>query len=320
MSLSHRFNRLFALLACAICIPAMAQVQDHTGPTPSIVTAKIRLDYLSMIIVPVSINGSGPYDFLLDTGCAQTMIDQKLADELGLPRVDGEKTVVGVLSSDRMSTVHVNSLSLAGATASGGELFSTDHPAAVTGKVRGVLGEDFLRNFDLLIDYGHQAIRLESPHGSMAETATGEHLPIQLTGTYQGKPTYNRLIVSGRIQELGGKLMSLLLDSGANGLILFQGDLGPGANHEQSVWAGNLSKGVSSSATARTVQSLDLGRHSVPDLTVVALSRRAETDTDGLLPTSLFHSIFISHGGKFVILNPSFPKTIRGGPAAPTAR
>jgi hypothetical protein len=298
----------------------MAQVQDHTGPTPSIVTAKIRLDERSMIIVPVSINGSGPYDFLLDTGCSKTMVNQKLADELGLPRVGGEKTVVGVLSSDRMSIVHVNSLSVAGATASGGELFSTDHPVTVTGKVRGVLGEDFLRNFDLLIDYRHQAIRLESPHGSMAETATGEHLPIQLTGTYQGKPTYNRLIVLGRIQELGGKLMSLLLDSGANGLILFQGNLGPRANHEESVWAGNFNKWVPSSAATRTVQSLDLGRYSVSDLTVIALSRRAETDTDGLLPTSLFHSIFISHSSGFVILNPSFPKTSRDGPTAPTAR
>jgi predicted aspartyl protease len=319
MSLIQRLNRPFVLLAFLTCLPAMAQVQDHTGQTPSIVTAKIRLDDLSMIIVPVSINGSGPYDFLLDTGCAKTMVNQKLADELGLPRVGGEKTVVGVLSSDRMSIVHVNSLSVAGATVSGGVLFITDHPATVTGKVRGVLGEDFLRNFDLLIDYRHQTIRLESPHGSMAETATGEHLPIQLAGTSHGQPTYNRVIVSGHIQELGGKSMSLLLDSGANGLILFRGNL-PGASHEELVRAGNFSKWVSSSATARTVQSLDLGRYSVPDLTVVALSRRTEMDTDGLLPTSLFHSIFISHSGGFVILNPSFPKTSRNGPGAPTAR
>jgi hypothetical protein len=302
-----------------ICLAVVAAAQDETAPAPRIVTAKIKVDELSMIIVPVSINGFGPYDFLLDTGCATTMVNQKLADELGLPRVGGEKTVVGVLSPSRMPIVHVNSLSVAGATVSGGEVFSTDHPATVAGKVRGVLGEDFLRNFDLLIDYRHQAIRLESPHGSMAETATGEHLPIQLTGTLQGKPTFNRLIVLGRIHELGGKLMSLLLDSGSNGLILFQGNLLAGS-HEESVRAGNSSKWVSSSATARTVQSLDLGRLSVPDLTVVALSRRAQTDTDGLLPTSLFHSVFISHHDRFVILNPAFPKTSRDGPAAPTAR
>ena len=82
-------------------------------------------------------------------------------------------------------------------------MFSSDHAATVTGKVRGVLGEDFLQNFDLLIDYRHQSIRLESPLGSMAETAAGEHLPLQLTGTYHGKPSYNRLVISGHIQEFG---------------------------------------------------------------------------------------------------------------------
>jgi len=44
---------------------------------------------------------------------------------------------------------------------------------------------------------------------------------------------------------------------------------------------------------------------------VVTLSRRADVDTDGVVPTSLFHSIFISHRGRFVILNPSLPKGVR---------
>ena len=95
MSLTHRCNRLFVLLAFAICVPAIAQSPDQTAPTPQIVTAKIRVDDLSMIIVPVSINGSGPYDLLLDTGSGKTIIDQKLARELGLPQA-GESTVVGL--------------------------------------------------------------------------------------------------------------------------------------------------------------------------------------------------------------------------------
>ena len=185
MSLTRHFNRLFVLLSFAIFIPAMAQAPEQTAPATNIVTAKIKLDDLSMIIVPVSINGSGPYDFLLDTGCAKTIVDQKLADQLGLPRA-GEKTVVGILASTRMSVVHVNSLSVAGASVPGGDIFSSDHPATVTSNVRGVLGEDFLRNFDLLIDYRHQTIRIESPLGSMAQTALGEHLPLQLTGCSMG--------------------------------------------------------------------------------------------------------------------------------------
>jgi predicted aspartyl protease len=301
-----------------MCTPAVTAAQDRAAqdqaqPSSQLVTAKIRLDDLSMIIVPVSINGFGPYDFLLDTGCSKTMIDRKLADQLGLSRV-GEKTVVGVLASIKMSVVHVDSISVAGATVGGGELFSSDHSATVTGKVRGVLGEDFLRNFDLLIDYRHQSIRLESPLGSMAQTATGEHLPLQLTAIYHGKPTNNRLVISGRIQELGNATMSLLLDSGANQLTLFQDNLGPGVNVAEPIKAGSFNQWVGSSAVTRRIRSLNLGSNSVTDLTVVALSRRVEVDTDGVIPTSFFHSIFISHLGRFVILNPSFAETTRDGP------
>jgi predicted aspartyl protease len=310
MSITHRFSCLFALLAFATFLPAVAQVSEQTAPATNIVTAKIKLDDLSMIIVPVSIDGSGPYDFMLDTGCAKTIVDQKLAEQLGLPRV-GEKTIVGVMASAQMHMVHVASLSVAGATVPGGDIYSSDHPATVTGKVRGVLGEDFLQNFDLLIDYRHQSIRLESPLGPMAQTATGEHLPMQLTGTYHGQPTHNRLVVSGRIAEFGDTPMSLLLDSGANGLTLFQDSLGPNSNPQQTVRTGDFDKWVTSSAAMRTVRSLSLGTNSLPNLTVVTLARRAEVDTDGLVPTSLFRSVLISSRGGFVILNPSFPNPSR---------
>ncbi len=305
--LAHRFNRLFVLLTVAVCFPALAPAQSQTEPASRIATAKIKLDELAMIIVPVSINGSGPYDFLLDTGASKTIIDQKLADELALPRVT-EKNVSGMLGSAKMSVVHIDSLSVAGATVGGGEIFSSDHAATVTGKVRGVLGEDFLQNFDLLIDYRHQNIHLESPLGSMAAAALGEHLPLQLNGELHGRPTGNRLVVSGLIPELGDKPMSLLLDSGANNLILFLGSLGAGSAQQQSLQAGSFNKWISSSAATRSVRVLSLGRNSVENLTVIALDRRAEVDTDGLVPTSLFHSVFISHQGKFAILNPSFPK------------
>ncbi len=319
MSRTCRFTRPLVLLALAIPALAVGAAQDPVGSGRQPVTARIRLDERSMIIVPVSINGSRPYDFMLDTGCSKTIIDQKLADQLGLPRL-AEKTVVGVLASSRMSVARVDSMSVAGAVVSGGEIFTTAHAPTVTGNVRGVLGEDFLGNFDLLIDYRHQIIELDSPLGSMAHFAAGEHLPLQLDGIYQGKPTRNRLIVAGRIQEFGDAAMSLLLDSGANQLTLFQDNLGDAADRTQPVRAGTFNQWVPSSLAIRRISSLHLGSESVSDLTAVALSRRADVDTDGLIPTSIFHSIFISAHGKFAILNPSFPKTRPGGSEALAAR
>ena len=119
MSRTGRFNYLLVLLTFAVSAFAIGAAQDHVEPAREPVTAKIKLDKRSMIIVPVSINGSRPYDFMLDTGCAKTIIDQKLADQLGLPRT-AEKTVVGVLASTKMSVASVDSMSVAGAVVSGG--------------------------------------------------------------------------------------------------------------------------------------------------------------------------------------------------------
>ena len=257
----------------------------------------------------MTINGSGPYDFVLDTGSNNTMLDQKLAEELALPR-GGETTVQGVKGSMSIAAVYANSLSIAGATVDGKglSLFTAARLQALPPKVRGVLGEDFLQNFDVLIDYRHQIIRLESGLGPLAQTLAGERLPVQLSGTRQGKPTYGRLILIGRIDELGDNPVSLLLDSGVNNLTLFRETLGAGSNRRGFVDAATFKSSGITQMETKNVRTLNLGRNEVNDLTVIAVAGQQEQDVEGLIPISLFHSIFISHQGRFVILNPSLPK------------
>src|SRR5580704_2472417 len=112
----HCFTRIFLLLICASSLPATA------APATTEVTARLKIvnDYL--IVVPVTINGSGPYDFVLDTGSNNTILDQKLADELTLPR-GGETTHFGVKGSMSLPAVYADSLSIAGATVDGKGLF-----------------------------------------------------------------------------------------------------------------------------------------------------------------------------------------------------
>jgi len=306
MSLTCRFSRIFALLACAICIPAMAAASESAAPAANSVTAKIKLDELSMIIVPVSINGSGPYEFMLDTGCANTMIDQKLATQLELPQV-GERKIMGVLGSSIMSIVRANSVSVDGATVPELRISATASRMTVS-KVRGVLGQDFLQRFDVLIDYRHLSVQFAPTLGSLSQSLAGEHLLLHVDETNPGNSAPNRLIVTGQVPELGNGEMSLLLDSGANCFTLFQDKLGPLAVRQDGVHTGNFGSWTNLSVASRTVHQLILGKKSVPDLTVVTLAHPVNTDVDGLVPTSVFHSIFISSREGFVILNPSVPK------------
>jgi hypothetical protein len=299
----HCFTRIFLLCICASSLPATA------APATTEVTARIKIvdDYL--IVVPVTINGSGPYDFVLDTGSNNTILDQKLADELTLPR-GGETTILGVKGARSLVAVSANSLSVAGATVEGKGLFlfTTAKLQGLPARVRGVLGEDFLQNFEVLIDYRHQTIQLESGLDSLVQALSGEHLPVQLSGMRQGKPTFGRLIVAGHILELGDRPISLLLDSGVNNLTLFREDLGPGSNRQGFLDVSALKSSAITTMETKTVRSLNLGRSEIDDLTVIAVAGQQEPDVEGLIPTSLFHSIFISHQGRFVILNPSLSK------------
>jgi hypothetical protein len=264
---------------------------------------KFRIVTNTMIVVPVTINGSGPFDFILDTGSTDSVIDQKLATELSLP-IAGNINLATCKGNLLTFLFHTDSLSMAGATVSGLNLSAVNRYADQVPKARGVLGEDFLQNFDLLIDYKQHLLQFESASGPLADRLDGERLPFRRNGLYHGELTYNRIVVIGHIGASGDKDLTLLLDSGTSIFLLF-------AKLNQSTPVSQTSPsasgiGGSFDVDAQKVLGLRLGKAFFYNLTVItpAVSIPAQ-DIDGLLPTSLFRSIFISHSGEFVILNPS---------------
>ena len=70
-------GRLLALVS--FCL---SNLPSGIGQEPFRVKFRVVRD---MIVVPVTINGAGPFDFLVDTGSTDTIIDRKLAEELHLP-------------------------------------------------------------------------------------------------------------------------------------------------------------------------------------------------------------------------------------------
>ncbi len=290
-------RRLLALVS--FCLP---NLPSGIGQEPFQVKFRIVRD---MIVVPVTINGAGPFDFLVDTGSTDTIIDRKLAEELHLPSAG---TMILETTEGKAATplAQTDSLSMGGATVSGLNLSVVNHYANLLSNVRGSLGENFLRSFDLFIDNRRHLIQFESGTGSLADRLTGEHLPLSVNGLYEQELTHNRLIVVGRIFELGNKDVKLLLDSGTPSIVLFTAlntsNLVSGASFSYSL-GGILGRG--SSVDLQTAHFFRLGEKVFIDLTVFVPSGKIPPmDVDGLLPTALFRSIFISHSGKFVILDP----------------
>ena len=53
------------------------------------VTFRLAGSKQALILVPVFVDGRGPYSFVMDTGATSTVVSNELADALALPR--GEK-------------------------------------------------------------------------------------------------------------------------------------------------------------------------------------------------------------------------------------
>jgi predicted aspartyl protease len=300
MSRLYVIRRVIVPWLFACTLSAIAASTDE-----NIVRVRFPMDERFMVIVPVSINGAGPFNFMLDTGNNTTIIDRKLADQLSLPLV-GEKEVTGIEVKLDVLIAHSRSISIAGRTVNNLNVNVLPGPHRLP-NVRGVLGEDFLSHFDLLIDNRHHVIELQLGLGPMSEMFKGEHLAVTLEGNIDGETINHRLIVTGYSVELGNRSISLQLDSAANFLYLFGGaeTLGAGTTMERCVAATISNRSYRFLSYKKKIWQLNFGQKKITNMTAYSLPQASKKDTEGLMPTSAFRSIFISHSQKFVILDPS---------------
>jgi hypothetical protein len=114
------------------------------------------------MIVGVSINHSGPYEFLFDTGTQVTVVDRELAEELHLSTM-GNAPVAGVSFQGAARFAQLDKLQLGDHAADNQDVLVYDMKKlqAQGYAIRGLLGEDFLSRYDVLIDNAHKVLCLD---------------------------------------------------------------------------------------------------------------------------------------------------------------
>jgi hypothetical protein len=283
---------LLLILPLALAVPLASQVRQ----SKDIVKFRLRDGYL--ILVQTKINGGGPFDFLLDTGTTRTVIDPELARQLQAPII-GEASLTGVLHVRHDELVRLEDLRLGEASLSGvgAAVDQLTRQKLLAPGIRGVLGEDFLSKFDILIDYKQHWLRFgDAP-------PAGERCRFETIGQYHGSPTINRLLIPVEFVEVSGAKVQLQLDTGAKVPELFP------ANHDSrspQSWGGSMA--TSNGANDTTVYSnvtIRIGATIVRRMDVVQSRRAIAFDAAGLLPAAIFRRIYISHSGGFVVLNPA---------------
>jgi predicted aspartyl protease len=238
----------------------------------------------------------GPFDFVLDTGADTTIVDLSLAQRLSLAplAIVQQTTLAGAQTLTRSS---MGTLSLGTAMVERLQVLVQDlaELRKVDYHIEGIAGQDFLSHFNYLIDYQKHSLRIEQ--GAEIEAAiTGDRVPIDVIE--------NRMIVASKAQSSGDTKLHLLLDSGANSIVLI-----PAASQALRVQAQeHRSEATSSGQIGLQVGRLKVlmvGSQQFRGVTVaLPAAAPAEQIGDGLLPTALFKALYVNNREGLVIFNP----------------
>lgn len=161
------FVLLLSLLAAGCGLQGTVSPGSPSEAVPGEVSFKLAGPNEAALIVPVKINGKGPYDFVLDTGATFTCVDRALADELKLPDWSGPLGTVVITGGDgQMGFVKIDTLEV-GDTARATELVGCKldltrmQPPGFG--IKGLVGLNFLKSYHVTIDFERKALRLDKP-------------------------------------------------------------------------------------------------------------------------------------------------------------
>jgi predicted aspartyl protease len=118
------------------------------------------------LIVPVHLNGQGPFRFVLDTGATLTCVEQRIARQLELPEARGVTGVgAGVGAAGRVQLLRLDSLRVGAARAEDLMACALDleHTGEVGLEIDGLLGLNFLRSFHKTLDFEREVLLLQRP-------------------------------------------------------------------------------------------------------------------------------------------------------------
>jgi hypothetical protein len=267
----------------------------------NVASVPLRLLNGYQMIVPVSVNHSGPYQFLLDTGTQTTTVDPSLAVELGLTTQDAE-VVEGVGFQSSASSAQLNLLE-AGSHAVVNQkvlVYSLHSFQRIGLKIRGVLGEDFLEHFDVLIDHTQNLLCLDDSPALRARVK-GPHIALVTSAD-------RALIVESHLSD-ARRPVRLWLDSGTNVPFLYK----PSEYLAQKTSRNAPEKGIGANGQQREYvalpsQNVKIGPYELSKVTFFTFAGASKdlaiSEFDGLLTTRLFERIFICHADHFVVLEP----------------
>jgi predicted aspartyl protease len=156
----------------------------------------------NLIYVRARVNASAPLWFILDTGASATILNERVAKELGL-RAGRRERGTGTGGAIEVGMIDGVSLSMPGVEVSDQTVaaFPLDQFAPVVGRqIGGIIGYDFIKEFVIEIDYAASVLNLYEPAGYDYKGA-GEIVPVSF---FNHKPNVRATLVLSDQQSFEG--------------------------------------------------------------------------------------------------------------------
>ena len=180
----------------------MGLVEAPAQPAPIRVQ---QMPLLPFVFAEVSINGKGPFRFLVDTGATQTVVSQKVVTQLGLNKI-ATNLMFGVGGEGKVASpiFRADSIKVGEVTVRNVPLGTMNNPLLDL-IMDGILGPSLLSDFVVTMDYPRSQIEL-----SKTPPATGTVVPTWFFSGLLMVPV-----------DVNGKFKgNFLIDSGADSTLL----------------------------------------------------------------------------------------------------
>src|SRR5262249_31734339 len=215
-----------------------------------------------LILVPVFVEGRGPYEFILDTGASVSLLSSELGRSLGVA-VTGTEEGMGAAGTVTLELGRIGSLSVGDTELHDVEVGLTDELArigdVVQAQIDGDLGYNFLQHFRVTVDYSRNLLHLS---GASSGSDQDGGLPFEIA------PSKPVLVLPVEVNGSGPYLFCL--DTGTSMTAISPGlaarlgiSMTPGARQGTAA-GGNIS------VSFGKLESLVLGSHRVDDLDVTS--------------------------------------------------
>lgn len=209
-----RFTSVFLVLLCYFFNPQKSFGQEFKFQTGRKQQTISFSQVKNLIIIPIYINGKGPFDFILDTGVNPMIVtDSTLKESLEVPyvrniKVGGYGNFAGVdafLGATNVTIGEAECKNIPTVFLKNDVLSLSGH---VGKKIYGLIGYNFFNSFVVKINYGLKTLKFISPEKKIK--LRGEKIPFELI---ENKP-----YISAKIEQegLGSKTLKTLVDCGAS--------------------------------------------------------------------------------------------------------